>query len=166
MQINEEFELDSIKDTHLIISDDETEYCCICINTVENVFVKLKCCKQFIHENCIIEFIININNDMYKCPICRNQIQLCEFITFGKIIDYINEKKINVSLDKIQSIIKTLYKDIPIIGLFNIDRSVDIEIQHLKDTIEKLTVKNNKFRLIFLFIPLIIIFSIIIFNNY
>jgi hypothetical protein len=166
MLTNEELELNNINKLSLTISDDESEYCCICINTIENVFIKLKCCKQFIHEKCIIEFIININNDRYKCPICRNEIQLCESITFGKIIDYINEKKINISKDKLQSVIKNLYKDIPIKDLFNIDGSVDI--QYLKDTIERLTVKNDKYRVIFAFIsiPLILIFGIIIFNNF
>lgn len=167
MPINEELELNNIN-TNLIISEDDTEYCCICINTIEDEFIKLKCCNQSIHENCIIEYIININNDIYKCPICRNQMQLYEPITFGKIIDYINDKQELISNDKVKSIIKNLYKDIPITVLFNTNENENEEIRQLNYTIQQLTIKNDKMRVMFLFIslPLVVMITIFVFNNY
>ena len=166
MSINEEFELNNINTN----SDDETDYCCICINTFEDEFIKLQCCNQFIHKNCIMEFITSINNNIYKCPICRTQIDIS--VSFGKIIDYLNENPELISKDKIQCIIKTFYKDIPIKDLFNRNESESEieseEIKHLKDTIRILTIKKDKFLIIniFLSIPLILIFTIYLFNNY
>ena len=74
------------------------------------------------------------------------------------------EKPELISTNKIQDIIKKLYKDIPIKHLFNIDGNE--EIQHLKNTIEILTLKIDKYRMIFLFIslPLIIMFTVFVFN--
>lgn len=153
-----------IEKTIVTISDDDTDYCCICINTIDSDFIKLRCCNQSIHENCIIEFITNINNNIYKCPTCRKNLDVP--ISFGKIIDYINEKTELVSKEKIQHVINNLYKDIPIKNLFNIDRTAEIE--HFKNTIEKLTTQNNRFRVIFLFtsVPLFVMFTVFVFNNY
>jgi|UniRef100_A0A6C0AN92 hypothetical protein len=163
MLINEELELNNIN-TNLTISEDDTDYCCICINTIQDDFIKLRCCKQYIHEKCITEFITSINNNVYNCPICRKQLNTP--VSFGRIIDYMTEKPELISTNKIQDIIKKLYKDIPIKHLFNIDGNE--EIQHLKNTIEILTLKIDKYRMIFLFIslPLIIMFTVFVFNNY
>lgn len=165
----EKFELQNInKDKD--INEEKTivtiseHYCCICINTTDSDFIKLQCCNQSIHETCIIEFIISINNNIYKCPTCRKNLDIP--ISFGKIIDYINENTELISKEKIQDIINNLYKDIRIKDLFNMDKSAEIE--HLKNTIEKLTMQNDRFRVIFLFIylPLIVMFTVFVFNNY
>lgn len=150
----------NIEKTIVIISE---YYCCICINTKDDLFIKLRCCNQSIHKNCIIEFIISINNNIYKCPTCRRNLNIP--ISFGKIIDYINEKTELISKEKIQDIINNLYKDIHIKELFNMDKTAEIE--HLKSTIEKLTIQNDRFRVIFLFIsvPLFVIFTVFVFNN-
>ena len=159
--INQDINQD-INKTILTISDDDTDYCCICINTIQDDFIKLRCCKQYIHEKCITEFITSINNNVYNCPICRKELNTP--VSFGKIIDCMIEKPQLISTNKIQDIIKKLYKDIPIKHLFNIDGNE--EIQHLKNTIEILTLKNDKYRMIFLFIslPLIIMFTVFVFN--
>lgn len=163
MQDNEElkmnnFHFDEYFDGYF---DEETDYCCICINTKREIFIKLKCCNQSIHESCIIEFITSINNDLYNCPVCRNKLNIQ--VSFGKLIDYINEKSDLISIDKIQSIISHLYKDIQIKDLFNINDSAEIE--HLKKTVTELTIKNNRFRLIIIILslPVIIIICAIIF---
>jgi hypothetical protein len=161
---NDNFELQELNNTILTISDDETEYCCICINTIEDNFIKLKCCNQSIHENCIIEFITSINNNLYNCPICRKGLNIP--VSLGKIIDYINGKPELISNNKIQDIIINLYKDIQLKDLFNINQ--DTEIHHLKNTIENLTLKNDKYRVILLFLsfPLVVMFTVFLFNNY
>ena len=90
-------ELNEINKTLLTIRDDESDYCCICINTENDIFVKLKCCNQSIHETSIIEFITSINNELYNCPICRKHLNTQ--VSFGKLIDYINENFYPVKLD-------------------------------------------------------------------
>lgn len=153
------------ENTILIINgDNNVEYCCICINTNNDNFIKLRCCNQSIHENCVIEFITNINNNIYKCPTCRKNLDVP--ISFGKIIDYISEKRESISKEKIQNVIINLYKDIYIKELFDIDRIAEIE--HLKNTIEKLTIENDRFRVVFLFIslPLVVMITVFVFSNY
>lgn len=165
MQVNEDVELNEINKTLLTIRDDnESDYCCICINTMEYSFVKLTCCNQMIHEMCIIEFIVNINNNLYNCPICRKHLNTQ--VSFGKLIDYINENFELISKDKIQNIILNLYKDLPIKDLFNIDESA--EMKHLKETVIKLTLQNDKFRMIIIILclPLLIIIGSFVFSNY
>lgn len=165
MQVNEDLELNEINKTLLSICDDnESDYCCICINTMEYSFIKLKCCNQMIHERCIIEFIVNINNDLYNCPICRKHLNTS--VSFGEVIDYMNENTELISKEKIQNIILNLYKDLPIKDLFNIDENG--EMKHLKETVIKLTLQNDKFRMIILLLslPLLVIIGSIVFSNY
>jgi hypothetical protein len=164
MQVNEDLELNEINKTLLTIRDDESDYCCICINTENDIFVKLKCCNQSIHETCIIEFITSINNELYNCPICRKHLNTQ--VSFGKLIDYINENFELISKDKIQNIILNLYKDLPIKDLFNIDESA--EMKHLKETVIKLSLKNDQFRMIIIILCLPVLFIIcsIVFNRY
>jgi len=159
MQDNEDLEMNNFHFDEY--SDEETDYCCICINTKRENFITLKCCNQSIHESCIIEFITSINNDLYNCPVCRNRLNIQ--VSFGKLIDYINEKSELISINKIQSIISHLYKDIQIKDLFNINDSAEIE--HLKKTVTELTIKNNRLIIIILSLPVIIIFCAIIFHR-
>ena len=143
--------------------DKESKYCCICLNTNKDNFIKLKCCKQFIHKGCIIELVVN--NDVFNCPICRSKIKLCDSITFGKIIDYINYKKILVSSEKMKTIITHLYNSYQFKLLFNMENTDIAEINHLKKTVTKLMIENSKLKCIILIILIPLIISIIIIVN-
>ena len=50
-------------------SEDYERYCCICLNTNYDTFIKFDCCRQSIHQECFVKMILT-NIDV-KCPTCR-----------------------------------------------------------------------------------------------
>ena len=56
-----------------ILSPEQAEQgeCCVCLNTICDLYVELHCCRQHIHKKCLIEWILNESNVRPKCPICR-----------------------------------------------------------------------------------------------
>lgn len=74
------------------------EDCCICLDNIEvkNIYTT-KCCKQKLHINCYIEWLI-ICFDKYnfsKCPICRNILDMSIIKKEISIKDLIEFKILN-----------------------------------------------------------------------
>lgn len=138
------------------------DYCCICLNTYDYIYNKLQCCQQTIHENCLIEWILSDNNVLYRCPICRNKININEKITIGKIIDYINTQEQCISKEKLQSILHSLYTNTNLRLLlleenFSEDQSHDDRLQLINNV-------NNRLKgLIIFIVGICIMFIMIIF---
>ena len=101
--------------------DNLNEYCCICINTYEYQYCKLSCCRQSIHNLCLIDWILSENNVLYKCPICRKQIDIKNSITIGTIIDHINNREEPISTDKFDLIVQKLYPNTHLYSILSDD---------------------------------------------
>jgi len=89
-----------------ILSPEQAEQgeCCVCLNTICDLYVELHCCRQHIHKKCLIEWILNESNVRPKCPICRcviysldSCIELKDFILV--LHDILNCKNIT-TIDK------------------------------------------------------------------
>lgn len=89
-----------------ILSPEQVEQgeCCVCLNTICDLYVELHCCRQHIHKKCLIEWILNESNVRPKCPICRcviysldSCIELKDFILV--LHDILNCKNIT-TIDK------------------------------------------------------------------
>ena len=49
--------------------------CFICLET-KNTFIKVKCCKKFVHQSCQKKWIqYNKNKKILNCPCCRKKIK-------------------------------------------------------------------------------------------
>lgn len=89
----------------LQILSTEQPVCCVCLNTIYDLYVELHCCKQHIHKKCLIEWILNESNLRPKCPICRciiysldSRIEMRDFILV--LHDILNNKNITTTIDK------------------------------------------------------------------
>jgi len=89
-----------------ILSPEQAEQgeCCVCLNTICDLYVELHCCRQHIHKKCLIEWILNESNVRPRCPICRcviysldSCIELKDFILV--LHDILNCKNIT-TIDK------------------------------------------------------------------
>ncbi len=58
--------------------------CCICLDSFdinntniekEEKFVKLYCCNQCIHKNCVLDWMLSTSNKHLQCPMCRTSIE-------------------------------------------------------------------------------------------
>ena len=59
--------------------------CCICLTNDLNL-IKLKCCDQLIHKQCLFNITINGHN---LCPLCRRKIKLKKYFTRLTFLKYI-----------------------------------------------------------------------------
>lgn len=52
------------------------EDCCICLEPMEYNLTKTKCCNQYIHNKCLVDYIIfkYRNRSEIICPLCRSKI--------------------------------------------------------------------------------------------
>lgn len=106
---NTEIDITDINKFYQIKINDE---CCICLEDPEysENFIKLNCCKQLIHKDCLLKWII-IKENNENCPLCRLQMKIDEMYT---IEDFLNNLKINNLKNKntnknIQNILQKWY---------------------------------------------------------
>jgi hypothetical protein len=67
--------------------------CCICLYELTNELILTSCCKNELHENCLIEYILY--SGYFTCPLCRQQtkISINKFLNFN-----INDSKLNKTI--------------------------------------------------------------------
>jgi hypothetical protein len=106
---NEEF-------LELQILSSEQHQCCICLNTIYDLYVELHCCKQHIHKKCLIEWILNESKLTSKCPICRtviysldSRIEMKDFIFV--LQDILNCQKMKIDKHRLKNICESFYKN-------------------------------------------------------
>lgn len=106
---NEEF-------LELQILSSEQHQCCICLNTIYDLYVELHCCKQHIHKKCLIEWILNKSKLTSKCPICRaviysldSRIEMKDFIFV--LQDILNCQNIKIDKHRLKNICESFYKN-------------------------------------------------------
>lgn len=89
-------------------------YCCVCLNTLTDEFVKTICCSQMLHKKCLMDWICSSSNVSITCPICRRDIILDNIIKLEDFVIYINQdlqKYKSINKTKIKEILSKLYKD-------------------------------------------------------
>mgnify|MGYP000034985782 FL=1 len=86
-------------------SEDYERYCCICLNTNYDTFIKFDCCRQSIHQECFVKMILT-NIDV-KCPTCRcvynkinDKIHLIDFLNTLDVILKCNSVNNSVNIEK------------------------------------------------------------------
>jgi hypothetical protein len=60
----------------IILSDNDTPECVICLDTFTTIYTTLDCCSHQFHENCIKKWSEMTN----LCPLCKrrfNSIKIC-----------------------------------------------------------------------------------------
>ena len=52
------------------------EDCCICLEPMEHNLTKTKCCNQYLHNKCLVDYIIFKYKNRLEiiCPLCRSKI--------------------------------------------------------------------------------------------
>jgi hypothetical protein len=84
--------------------------CCICLtndSTYNLNLIKLKCCDQLIHKQCIFKIIINGHN---LCPLCRRKIELKKYFTRVTFLKHIYNLPFNEKYKNIHNIQTNLYQ--------------------------------------------------------
>jgi hypothetical protein len=106
---NEEF-------LELQILSTEQPVCCVCLNTIYDLYVELHCCKQHIHKKCLIEWILNESNLRPKCPICRcviysldSRIEMRDFILV--LHDILNNKNKTIDKHRLKNLSSIFFKN-------------------------------------------------------
>jgi hypothetical protein len=102
-------------------------YCCVCLNTLTDDFVKSICCNQMLHKKCLMDWICSSSNISVTCPICRRDIVLNNIIKLEDFVIYINEdlqryksiNEIKIKETKIKEILSKLYKNDYFITIMN-----------------------------------------------
>lgn len=136
-------------------------FCCICLNTKLSEYTILKCCKQNIHINCLVEWICSKNNQSFKCPICRKDVSLS--IKQGEFINIINNynndnednENLNIHIHKndIIRIFEKYYNDLYFTKII-LHEDLNINIDENGDDINgnnnsDNNIYNNRFRMIY-----------------
>ena len=150
--------MEVIEITELNLNSSNHAFCCVCLNTSDYKFIKLKCCNQEIHKKCVIEWITSPQNRIINCPICRKQmdISFSNFVTLGEIIDEVNKKDKLLSKQKFDQIIQTLYPDSYLNTIItNPDDEIDFELSPPRNT-----------HVQFIFNTLFIMFMLFVFGGY
>lgn len=76
---------DVIIQVDAISNPTDCDVCCLCLNLPETCNnVRLNCCRQLIHKQCLFLMILNGYNN---CPLCRNAVQP---------FDYFDEKALAI----------------------------------------------------------------------
>lgn len=56
------------------------DMCCICLESInDKINYKLTCCKNYIHVDCVNQYIDNKNDK--TCPLCRKNIEMLNYIS-------------------------------------------------------------------------------------
>jgi len=70
---------DFVYESNDIIEEFIEDICCICLESVnDKMNYKLTCCKNYIHIECVNQYIDNKNNK--TCPLCRKNIEMINYI--------------------------------------------------------------------------------------
>jgi len=100
----------------LNILSSEQDECCVCLNTTDDLYVELHCCRQHIHKKCLIEWILNEPSIRSKCPICRcviysldSRIEMKDFICI--LQDILNCQNPNIDKHRLRNICESFYKN-------------------------------------------------------
>ena len=147
-----------------ILSPEQVEQgeCCVCLNTISDLYVELHCCRQHIHKKCLIEWILNESNVRPKCPICRcviysldSCIELKDFILV--LHDILNCKNITtIDKHRLKNLSHIFYKnEIMFEHLFISDGVDDID-----ERIYNLNITSLMFFLILIVLMINLIFII------
>lgn len=107
--------------------------CCICLDDfVYSNILELKCCHQYIHQSCLLKWIISKTNNE-TCPLCRENVQLDKLFTANDIIFEL--EKSNLYQDNIFHILKKWY-NIKCIRVIEDDNSpfVQIDLETINST--------------------------------
>ena len=153
----------------LCLTNNSNFECCICINTCSYNFINMKCCKQMIHDKCLIEWLLSSNNKYLKCAICRSDIiDLNDTITLGNFIDSINSIKStsSVTFNKrgLVEIINRLYGHCDFVVIMNYEYNDENESEN-NDVRERYVYRFNmmlyKIFVTFLFIFIVSLVAII-----
>ena len=98
---------------------DERE-CFVCLDFDDTIsIIVLKCCKQSIHERCLIEWILSKSD--YNCAVCRVQIEnLRNIIPINKFLTIVNVilQQRNIPKKNIRDVLIDLYGTEPLVELF------------------------------------------------
>lgn len=93
-------------------SEDYERYCCICLNTNYDTFIKFDCCRQSIHQECFVKMILT-NIDV-KCPTCRcvynkinDKIHLIDFLNTLDVILKCNS--VNIEKTEVRMILERFF---------------------------------------------------------
>jgi len=103
----------------LQILSTEQPVCCVCLNTIYDLYVELHCCKQHIHKKCLIEWILNESNLRPKCPICRciiysldSRIEMRDFIlVLHDILNNKNTTTTTIDKHKLKNLSNIFFKN-------------------------------------------------------
>lgn len=67
--------------------------CCICLYELTNELILTSCCKNELHQNCLIEYILY--SGYFTCPLCRQQTN----ISINKLLNFnIKDSKLNKTI--------------------------------------------------------------------
>lgn len=124
--------------------------CFVCLDFDDIIsIVVLKCCKQSIHERCLIEWMLSKSN--YNCSVCRVEIDnLKDIIPIHKFLSIVNVilQQRNIPKKSICDILTNLYGTEPLVELF-INNTDKLE-------------SNSAFSYISWFFPIVMYFIIIL----
>jgi hypothetical protein len=70
------------------------EECFICLENLKNEKyneIELKCCKNKIHDNCLVHLFL-YNHD--KCPLCRNYLDIYNYVSKKEFSNIIRKSEI------------------------------------------------------------------------
>lgn len=78
-----------------------TTKCYICFENKEGdaPFLRLKCCDQTIHKECLLEWIVKRpSGTAASCPFCRNKVEnIAEYVTYHEIFTFLKRRNFRVS---------------------------------------------------------------------
>ena len=94
--------------------------CFVCLDA-DNMMsiIVLECCKQHIHERCLVDWILSKSN--HDCAVCRAEItNLHEIIPINKFLNFVNIilQERDISKNKIRDILIDLYGTEPLVEVF------------------------------------------------
>jgi hypothetical protein len=72
----------------IIICDDNECCICLCSECIDKSFIKMTCCNNFIHKECIFDILLFKHK---HCPLCRKTINIKDYFTRKQFIKCINK---------------------------------------------------------------------------
>jgi hypothetical protein len=115
MSVDDYLELSVIQYDNYTIGE-----CFVCLDFDDTMsIIVLKCCKQSIHERCLIEWILSKSE--YNCAVCRVQIEnLRNIIPINKFLTIVNVilQQRNIPKKNIHDVLINLYGKEPLVELF------------------------------------------------
>lgn len=97
--------------------------CCICLDNNNHPMYKMICCKQIIHQKCLLNWILN-ERSKSLCPTCRQIVNLKEYIILEELLHKINNNTLEMTNIDTQYINEMLRKD------FHYQETITLPIRH------------------------------------